>query len=69
MADAKKEAAKEAPKKEKAKKTFKPYKPGRSCPKCGSRMGEHANRNTCGKCGYTELKSAAPKGDNSGKKN
>ncbi|MGI0141766.1 MAG: 30S ribosomal protein S27ae [Candidatus Micrarchaeales archaeon] len=60
------EAKKEAPKK--AKKAPKPYKPGRSCPKCGSRMAEHANRNTCGKCGYTELKSSS-KVDNSGKKN
>ncbi|MDE1855958.1 MAG: 30S ribosomal protein S27ae [Candidatus Micrarchaeota archaeon] len=62
MAD---EAPKAAPKKE--KKTFKPYKPGKSCPKCGSRLGEHANRLACGKCGYTELKSAQ-KGDESGKK-
>ncbi|MDE1869564.1 MAG: 30S ribosomal protein S27ae [Candidatus Micrarchaeota archaeon] len=67
MADAKKEAApKEAPKK--AKKAPAAYKPGKACPKCGSRMGEHANRNACGKCGYTELKSAAPKGDHSAAK-
>ncbi|MEM3781537.1 MAG: 30S ribosomal protein S27ae [Candidatus Micrarchaeaceae archaeon] len=24
------------------------------CPKCGSRMAEHADRFACGKCGYTE---------------
>jgi len=28
------------------------------CPKCGPGvfMGEHANRVSCGKCGYTEFK-------------
>jgi ubiquitin-small subunit ribosomal protein S27Ae len=25
------------------------------CPKCGVFMGKHANRNACGKCGYTEM--------------
>jgi len=39
----------------KAKKTFKPFKEGRKCPKCGSRMAEHKDRHTCGKCGYTEF--------------
>ena len=61
------EEAKAAPKKEK-KKAIKPYNPGKQCPKCGSRMAEHANRNACGKCGYMEMKSA-PKVDNSAKKN
>lgn len=30
----------------------------KSCPKCGSGvfMGEHKNRTSCGKCGYTEFK-------------
>jgi len=30
----------------------------KSCPKCGPGvfMGEHGNRVTCGKCGYTEFK-------------
>ncbi|MGC9037646.1 MAG: 30S ribosomal protein S27ae [Candidatus Micrarchaeia archaeon] len=33
------------------------YKPAvKFCPKCGSRMGEHADRFVCGKCGYTEWK-------------
>lgn len=52
------EAAAAPAKKEKAKakKTFSAYKPGKMCPKCGSRMAEHADRNTCGKCGYTEFK-------------
>ncbi len=29
-----------------------------SCPKCGPGffMGNHKNRNACGKCGYTEMK-------------
>lgn len=26
------------------------------CPKCGVRMGNHADRYACGKCGYTEWK-------------
>lgn len=31
---------------------------GRFCPKCGSGvwLGEHKDRLTCGKCGYTEFK-------------
>jgi len=37
-------------------KKFKQYKPGRMCPKCNSHMAEHADRFTCGKCGYTEFK-------------
>ncbi len=34
------------------------YEKRKSCPKCGSgaRLAEHANRRTCGKCGYTEMK-------------
>jgi len=28
----------------------------RTCPRCGSFMAEHADRYTCGKCGYTEFK-------------
>jgi ubiquitin-small subunit ribosomal protein S27Ae len=43
-------------KKEKTKKQFKEYKPGKQCPKCNSRMAEHADRFACGKCGYTEFK-------------
>lgn len=29
-----------------------------TCPKCGPSfyLAEHANRRTCGKCGYTEFK-------------
>jgi ubiquitin-small subunit ribosomal protein S27Ae len=27
----------------------------RTCPKCGVFMGKHKNRNSCGKCGYTEM--------------
>ena len=40
----------------KEKKEFKQYKPGKMCPKCGSRMAEHADRYSCGRCGYTEFK-------------
>lgn len=42
--------------KEKKKKQFKAYKPGRYCPKCGSgfKLGEHKDRFACGKCGYME---------------
>ena len=34
----------------------------KSCPKCGSGifLAEHANRRSCGKCGYSEAKAAAP---------
>lgn len=30
----------------------------KSCPKCGQgyHMGQHKNRDVCGKCGYTEFK-------------
>jgi len=30
----------------------------RTCPRCGAGvfMGEHSDRFTCGKCGYTEFK-------------
>lgn len=32
----------------------------KECPKCGPGvyMAEHADRNACGKCGYTEFKSS-----------
>jgi small subunit ribosomal protein S27Ae len=50
------EKAEKAEKAGKSKKDVKVYKPGRSCPKCGSRMAEHSDRFTCGKCGYTEFK-------------
>ena len=31
---------------------------GRNCPKCGAGvfLAEHKDRNSCGKCGYTEFK-------------
>ncbi|MGB9732636.1 MAG: 30S ribosomal protein S27ae [Candidatus Micrarchaeia archaeon] len=54
------------PKEEKGKKEFKPYKPGKFCPKCGSRMAEHEDRYTCGKCGYTEWKRSSKEKDLSG---
>ncbi len=56
---------KQAPKKV---KKVEPYKPGRLCPKCSSRMAEHTNRNTCGKCGYTEWNRETKKVDVSEKK-
>ena len=33
----------------------------KSCPKCGpgTFLAEHADRRSCGKCGYSEAKSAA----------
>lgn len=39
-------------------KKVKPYKKGKFCPKCGTgvRLGEHADRFSCGKCGYLEKK-------------
>ena len=39
----------------KKEKKIKPFKHGRQCPKCGSRLGEHADRYSCGKCGYSEF--------------
>lgn len=32
---------------------------GKMCPRCGSGvfLAEHGNRVTCGKCGYSEIKS------------
>ena len=32
-------------------------KTGKGCPRCGSGvfMGQHKNRNVCGKCGYSEI--------------
>jgi small subunit ribosomal protein S27Ae len=50
MADEKKPAPK-------AKKTFKPYKEAlKRCPKCSSRLAEHKDRFSCGKCGYCEFR-------------
>ncbi|MCL4373458.1 MAG: 30S ribosomal protein S27ae [Candidatus Marsarchaeota archaeon] len=40
----------------KEEKKVKEYKPPKMCPKCNSRMAEHADRFTCGRCGYTEFK-------------
>ncbi len=53
MADAKPET--KAPAK---KKSFKPYKSGKPCPKCGAgvNLAEHKDRRACGKCGYFERK-------------
>jgi len=53
LADDKKKSAAKPAKKE---KSFKPYKKGKTCPKCGSgvRLAEHKNRASCGKCGYFE---------------
>ncbi|HNX47202.1 MAG TPA: 30S ribosomal protein S27ae [Methanomassiliicoccales archaeon] len=57
----KKEVKKEAPS---AKKDYyqakgeKLERLKKSCPKCGPGvfMGEHKDRTSCGKCGYTEFK-------------
>jgi len=49
-------AEKDEKKQEKKAKEIKAYKPGKFCPKCGSRMAEHSDRYTCGKCHYTEWK-------------
>lgn len=38
------------------KKEFVKFKPNKMCPKCNSRMAEHSDRFTCGKCAYTEFK-------------
>ncbi|MBS3067855.1 30S ribosomal protein S27ae [Candidatus Micrarchaeota archaeon] len=55
----KKKDAKPAGKPVKKERITKPYnKPGKNCPKCGTgvRLAEHANRRSCGKCGYFEKK-------------
>ncbi|MGC8547676.1 MAG: 30S ribosomal protein S27ae [Candidatus Micrarchaeia archaeon] len=50
-----------AEQKQKEEKKIKAYKPAvKFCPKCGSRMAEHSDRFTCGKCGYTEWKEKKP---------
>ncbi|VVC03899.1 30S ribosomal protein S27ae [Candidatus Burarchaeum australiense] len=62
MADEKKEKPeKHAEKKPDKKKKFKAYKKLRTCPKCGSssRLAEHPDRLSCGKCGYMEHKNKA----------
>lgn len=44
---------------EKKQKAFKAYEAGhKTCPKCGAsrKLAEHANRRTCGFCGYMEIK-------------
>jgi ubiquitin-small subunit ribosomal protein S27Ae len=49
-------------KKGKSKPAYKMYegtkRKNKSCPKCGPgvSLAEHANRISCGKCGYTEMK-------------
>lgn len=52
-------------KEKKPKKTSAKYKmydngksKGKFCPKCGAGvfLAQHKNRETCGKCGYTEFK-------------
>lgn len=45
-------------KKKKEGRATKPYKKGKHCPKCGPgvNLAEHANRSSCGKCGYYEKK-------------
>ena len=47
-----------AEEKQKPKKTVRPYKAGKACPKCGAgvRLAEHKERRACGKCGYFEKK-------------
>ena len=42
----------------KKKKKPRIYKKGRGCPRCGSgtRLAEHKDRFSCGKCGYYEKK-------------
>ncbi|MDE1860158.1 MAG: 30S ribosomal protein S27ae [Candidatus Micrarchaeota archaeon] len=62
MADANAAAPAKAAAPKKAKKAG-PYKPAsKFCPKCGARMAAHADRFACGRCNYTEWKSAGGKG-------
>ncbi len=43
---------------EKKERQTKAYVPHRNCPKCGvqSKLAEHTDRRTCGRCGYMEKK-------------
>ncbi len=57
MADDKKKAAPAKPVKK--EKVTKPYKAAKKhCPKCGTgtRLADHKDRSSCGKCGYFEKK-------------
>jgi ubiquitin-small subunit ribosomal protein S27Ae len=58
MAEKKDAGKKPAAKPVKAKSPPKKYVPGKNCPKCGAgvRLAEHANRRSCGRCGYFERK-------------
>ena len=59
MADDKKKDAKPAAKPAaKKERITKAYKAGKNCPKCGAgtRLAEHKDRRSCGKCGYFEKK-------------
>jgi small subunit ribosomal protein S27Ae len=62
-----------AKKQKKPKKSVKPHtfyeisgseikRKNKTCPKCGKGvfMAKHSNRETCGKCGYSEVKSKKP---------
>ncbi len=52
----------EKPKAPAKKKVIKPYKPAaKFCPRCGCRLADHADRLTCGRCSYMELKSKTAK--------
>lgn len=50
--------ADEKPAAKKPAKKIRAYKPGKTCPKCGSgiRLASHKDRFACGKCGYFEKK-------------
>lgn len=57
MADDKKKAPPAKPVKK--EKVTKPYKAAKKhCPKCGTgtRLADHKDRSSCGKCGYFEKK-------------
>ncbi len=41
------------------KPSFKYAPGGKFCPKCGARMAAHEDRYSCGRCAYTEWKTAA----------
>jgi small subunit ribosomal protein S27Ae len=58
MAEEKKEKTEKAPAKKEKKGKPKAYRKLRSCPKCGhgTRLAEHKDRFSCGKCGYMEKK-------------
>jgi ubiquitin-small subunit ribosomal protein S27Ae len=63
MGDGKKAKSKNKHKVSQVWKKYNKEGKGRTCPRCGKRifLALHKNRSTCGKCKYSEKKSAPKK--------